>query len=532
MTPRYTTLPVTTLLALLITAAPLLADTRSDFLAARKTLARASYDELGVRERDELFRQIAGYDSRDAPKAVAEVVGRFGLHLDVIEAKMAQTREKLGPLMNTTAMTDQRIALRNIYLRRIKNLETDWRDSIGSLDHLTTAMGTWQDKKTLDLAIAYLPKQSTWRVREVTALACAKWHKSVQDEKSTIKLFRTLELLAKDKEPRVRRAVARALYSFKRAEAAPVLKRCLNDEDWHVRGAAIESVRRTPTNQSVDMLIGRLKKEKGRLEDDINKALQEITGQKYRWPDQWEGWWKGNGRRLPPKGASTDPNAPDDPKKKRKIDHKFYGIRSRSDRIVYIIDMSGSMKKEVEETRQGPITGTKKSETPVGGRTRWQVASNELKRALRNLHRKAHFQIIFFNNSVQPWRDGMILATKENKKAAIEFVDKVKPRGATYTLGALRKAFGMAGAEISKGSTKGSGPTLDTIFLLSDGGPTDAKMSGASPMDPDPILAQVAQWNKGLGVVIHTIAVHTDEVGTYFLKQLAAQNKGQFVHRK
>lgn len=520
------------ILALLIVAAPLRADTRSEFLAARKALGKADYDNLAVSERDVLFRQVAVYDSRDTPKAVAEVLGRFGLHLDVLEAQMAQTREKLEPLMNKTKMADQRIAIRNVYLRKIKKLEQAWRESIGSLDHLVMAMGSWKDKKTLDLAIAYLPKQKTWRVRQVSALACAEWHKNLQDERSTIRLFRTLEGLAKDPEPRVRRAVASALFAFKRAEAAPALKRCLNDPDWRVRAAAIESVRKTPTDQSVDMLVARLKKEKGRLEDDLNKALQEITGQKFRWVDQWEGWWKGNGRRLPPKGASTDPNAPDDPKKKRKADHKFYGIRSRSDRIIYIIDMSGSMKKEVEELKKGPVTGKKKSDTPVGGKTRWQVASNELKRALSNLPRTAYFQIIFFNHSVQPWKSEMVEASPANKKLAIDYVNNTKPRGATFTMGALRKAFGMAGAEISKGSTRGSAPTVDTIFLLSDGGPTDAKMSGAAPMDPDPILEQVVQWNKDLGVVIHTIAVHTDKVGTYFLKQLAAQNKGQFVLRK
>jgi hypothetical protein len=58
-------------------------------------------------------------------------------------------------------------------------------------------------------------------------------------------------------------------------------------------------------------------------------------------------------------------------------------------------------------------------------------------------------------------------------------------------------------------------------------------MDGPSkPMDPEVILEQVHQWNDGLGVVIHCIAVHTDEVGTYFLKSLAARNGGQFVQRK
>jgi hypothetical protein len=190
------------------------------------------------------------------------------------------------------------------------------------------------------------------------------------------------------------------------------------------------------------------------------------------------------------------------------------------------------MKKEVEDLKSGPVTGRKASDTRAAGKTRWQVAANELKRAIRNLNRKTSFTIVFFNHSVQPWKLEMVDAGPENKKAAVEFIDKVTPRGATYTLGALRQGFALAGANLGKGTTKKDGPIVDTIFLLSDGGPTDAKMSGAKPMPPDPILEQVAQWNKDLGVVIHTIAVHTDDVGTYFLKQLAAQNHGHFVERK
>ena len=517
---------------LLLFALPVHADARDKFLEARPALEKADYEQLGAAERDDLFVALAGYDHPDTVKAVAAVVGRYGLYLDTLEMKMGQIQEKLGPLMDKTAMTDQAIGLRNSYLREMKKLEEAWAGALKSLDKLVAAMGAWSEEKTLSLAIAYLPKQRTWRVRQVTALACAEWHKRLQSDKLTEKLFKTLKALARDEEPRVRRAVARALVSFRRAEALPVLKECLDDGDWRVRAAAIETITKNPSDETVDMLVMRLPKEKGRLADDIVKFLQDLSGEKHQFPEEWVGWWQGKGRHIPPKGATTDPNAKPDTEKKPKPGHRFYGIRTQSSRVLYIIDMSGSMKKEVEELDRGPITGKKESETPVGGKTRWEVASNELKRAIRNLQRKTYFTIIFFNNSVQPWKLEMIDATPENKKAALEFIDKISPRGATYTLGALRQAFAMAGAEMGKGSTKHEGPRIDTIFLLSDGGPTDAKMSGAEPMPPDPILEQVAQWNKDLGVVIHTIAVHTDDIGTYFLKQLAAQNHGHFVERK
>ena len=518
---------------LLVFALSAHADTRAQFLEARKTLQKADYEELGTTERDRMFGAIAAWDHPDAVKAVAEAVARYGLYLDILEAKLRQTQEKLQPLMNKSAMTDQRIGMRNSYLRKVKKLEAAWREGLASLERLVATIGRWEDEKTLALALAIMPKRATWRVRQVAALACGPWHKNIQSEKLSKKLFKTLKDLSKDKEPRVRRAVAVALASYRRMEALPVLEQCLNDGDWRVRAAAIETVRKNPSDETVDMLVMRLPKEKGRLEDDITKFLQQISGEKFQFSEEWVGWWKGKGRRIPPKGTTTDPNVKVNPNKKQKPGHRFYGIRSRSKGVVYIIDMSGSMKKEVEELkRHGPITGKKETDTAVGGKTRWQVASNELKRAIRNLNRKTNFTIIFFNHSVQPWKLDMVDAGPENKKAAIEFIDKITPRGATYTLGALRQAFALAGAELGKGSTARDGPNVDTIFLLSDGGPTDAKMSGAKPMLPDPILEQVVQWNKETGVVIHTIAVHTTEVGTYFLKQLAAQNGGHFVERK
>ena len=520
------------LLSLLLLIAPVFADARAQFLEARETLRKADYEELATGERDELFAAVAGWDHPDAVRAVSAVVSRYGLYLDILEAKMRAAQEKLQPLMNKSAMTDQQISLRNSYLRKMKKFEAAWREALASLEKLVVAMGQGKEEKSLATAVAFMPSRPTWRVRQVSALACAEWHKNVHEPKTTKKLFKTLQNLAKDKEPRVRRAVARSLASFRRMEALPVLKACLNDGDWRVRAAAIDTVKRNPSDETVDMLVMRLPKEKGRLEDDIVKFLQEMSGEKFQFSEEWVGWWKGKGRRIPPKGSTTDPNARVDPDKKQKVGHRFYGIRSRSKGVVYIIDMSGSMKKEVEDLKSGPVTGRKASDTRAAGKTRWQVAANELKRAIRNLNRKTNFTIVFFNHSVQPWKLEMIDAGPESKKAAVEFIDKVTPRGATYTLGALRQAFALAGANLGKGTTKKDGPIVDTIFLLSDGGPTDAKMSGAKPMPPDPILEQVAQWNKDLGVVIHTIAVHTDDVGTYFLKQLASQNHGHFVERK
>jgi len=524
--------PLLSLLVLCCTLSVASADARTDFGAAHKELQKADFGELPIARRDELFRAITAWDHPDAVRGVAGVLAQYTTYLDVIDYRLDADKTKLREFMSRSALSDQAIAVRQIYINKVKKGEKSWRDAYKTLDRLVKDLGSWKETKTLSMAIAYFPAQPTPRVRAITALALAEWHKNVQSDSLSKKLFKALVTLSKDKDPRVRRSVATSLASFRRVEAVPVLKRCVQDPDWRVRSAAIATVRRAPSDEGVGFIIARMKHEKGRLEDDIVQTLVHITGQNLRWPEQWEGWWNGVGRHIPPKGAST---AKVESIKKRKDDsNRFYGIQTRSQRICFIIDMSGSMKRKTEQLRRGPITGKKESDTPVAGKTRWEVARNELKRAVSNLNSRAYFAIIFFNHSVQPWRPEMLNATRANKQAAIEFIDKLSPRGATYTLGALREGFSLGEPKDPKKKKKPKdGPRIDTIFLLSDGGPTGSQMDGPSkPMEPDLIIEQVRQWNEELGIVIHCIAVHTDEIGTYFLKTLASQNGGTFVERK
>ena len=528
---RYRLVVIALVATLLATQSLAFADTRSEFVDARKALDGADFENMSVKKRDALFGAVSAYDHPDTVRIVANVVAQFATYIDVLEYRSAQLTEKLAPYIKKAAMTDQQIGLRASYLRKLKKNEQYTRYAMRSLDLMVESMGQWKGAKTLQSALGTLPTAPTARVRAVSALACGAWHKNIQSASLSKRLFKTLKQLSRDKEYIVRTAVARSTAKFNRAEVVPVLKACLNDPDWRVRAAAIRSIETSPSDAGVGLLIARMKKEKGRLKDDIMAALKRVTGQNHRWEEQWSGWWKGVGEHIPPKGAT--PVQVEAIEKKKQKRNSFYGIETRSQRIAFVIDMSGSMKHKTEQLKKGPITGKKKSESSVGGKTRWDVARNELKRAIRNLNSKAYFAIILFNHSVQPWQEEMIQATPDNKKSAIEMIDKINPRGATYSLGALREAFGLAGVgeKVSKKKKK-DGPKIDTIFMLSDGGPTDAKMDKPQPMEADPILEQVRGWNKDLGVVIHCIAVHTDVIGTEFLKKLAAQNNGQFVVRE
>ena len=506
---------------------------RSDFIAARDALLEAYFDELDPDQRDRHFEALGAWDHQEVVGPVADIASRFGTYLAGLEGQMANLKKKLAPYEGRSALSMQESGLRNSYTRKLEKLEAEWARARRSSDLLVKTVGSYKDGRAVQTAISTYLKHPTWRVRELLAAAAAHWHALLKDTKTSRKLFAALKRLRADDEAGVRRAVARSLGSFHRPESFDLLKATLKDADWTVRFAAIKSLMGVGSSEAVDVLIQHLQKEEGRLQSDIIKWLRDATGFKFSFPEEWARWWKSVGGRLParkPKEGEETAGG-----NRFKDEPQFYGIPIPSEHICFIIDVSGSMKKEVEQLKKkGPITGRpqKKEWEPAPGKTRIEVARNELKRAVTNLTPKKEFTVVFFNHAIKTWKDVPVKATPKSKHELREFVDKLAPSGATYTLGALRDAFTMAQVINKQGKTQKGGALIDTIFLLSDGGPTDNKQEEAKPMDPDKILEAVREWNRDAGIVIHAIAVDTEEVGTYFLKQLAAQNGGQFVERR
>ncbi|MHC4548539.1 MAG: HEAT repeat domain-containing protein [Planctomycetota bacterium] len=520
------------LLALLALVLPLAADeNQAAFDEAREKVAEIHFETLDAVRRERLLEAIAGWDHPRAVPVVAMVAARYGLFVSVLERKLPVARKELEPYRGRRALTDEELRAQREAMAKLEWHEAKWRLARASYDRLIGAVGRYRDPRTIKKALADWLKHGSWQVRYLLARACPLWHASHFDAALSRRLFRCLDQLSQDAEPGVRIAVARAAQAFKRHEAVELLGKLLADEVWTVRAATVRSLFEAGSDGAITLLIDAMAREKGRLQDDINTALERLTGQEFDWPESWGRWWASVGRTLPKQPTGGPP-----PREKKARDtNRFYGIPTRSQRICYVIDISGSMTKEVEEIQKtrAVVTGKKERELPAEGRTRLEVAKNELKRAISNLNPQNSFNIIFFNHTVKPWRPAMVNATPEVKTEARKEIDPIRPGGTTYTLGALREAFTLAGAIGASYDIRRQGSRIDTIFLLSDGGPTDLpKGEEVKPMDPEVILESVRQWNRDAGIVIHTVAVHTEAAGSYFLKELAAQNGGKFVERK
>jgi hypothetical protein len=516
---------------LLLLAAPAAAD-RAAWVEARDTLAKAYFDQLPADRRDPLFTAFGSWDHPEVLASFAEVASRFGTYLDALAAEAADYQGKLDVYKRRRALSEDDIALRDHYTKKLEKVEATWRQARASEDVLVKVLGSYRDARTIQSALSVLASHASSEVRLLLARACAHWHAALADTKMSAKLFASLKKLQKDPDLGVRVGVARALGAFRHAEALELLGVCAKDGDWRVRAAVVRSVAQTRSPESVTLLIDMMGREEGRLKDDINAVLKAFTGQDHGFADSWAKWWKDSGRQLPREAG--EPAGQTDAERRAAELARFYGIPTRSQRICFIIDVSGSMTAEVEQLKpKVVVTGSKETDIPVEGKTRMEVAKNELKRAVSNLSPDKLFNVIFFNQAVRTWRPAMEKATPDVREALRKDVDIVAASGTTYTLGALREAFLIAGVKAAGGEPDPkAGVGIDTIFLLSDGGPTDNKMENSQPMDPEIILESVRQWNRDAGIVIHTIAVDTEPVGTYFLKQLAAQNGGQFVERR
>ncbi|MHC4953813.1 MAG: VWA domain-containing protein [Planctomycetota bacterium] len=284
----------------------------------------------------------------------------------------------------------------------------------------------------------------------------------------------------------------------------------LKDERWQVRAAVIVEFGRLLKKESVEILLAQLKKENGRLKDDIVDALEALTGERFdAEPEPWEQWWKKHKPtwKPPPPGGKKGAILPKAGKEGRSV--SFYGIKTSSKHIVFCLDVSGSMNF--------PLDGNDGKKAP-----RIDTAKKEMLRALRMLPEDALFTIVSYSSGVDVWKKKLVKATPGNKKSATKYIEKLEPQGSTNIYDALEKSLQLAGGAPGKKRE----PQADTIFFMTDGVPTDGRV-----VDPAQILAEITQKNKRARVVIHTVGV-SKEQNAAFLLNLARSNGGRYAARK
>jgi hypothetical protein len=405
-----------------------------------------------------------------------------------------------APVSRSLLADFNRKSLRLQHLLATRQSEVQFHDwLLGRVGELVAALTDAEaDKPLAALAAGLKESDFTYRIRCAELLARLKGGNAAA-------LYD--QSLAQESDPLVLAELIRLKMKWGGPGAFDLLAARLDDPAWPVRAAIVRELSRIPRRESIDLLVARLAKEDGRLKDDIAEALRALTGQGLEAEaEPWRIWWaKSRGGWSPP----PEPMKGDKPGEGQAAGVVyFYGIRSSSKRVVFCLDISGSMEWSLEG-RDGK------------GPPRLDKAKQELLQALNGLPEDAQFTIVVYSTEVGTWKKSLEPATQKNKASARKFVEDLKPEGATNIFDAL-----VTSMEIAAPPAKGREPGADTIFFMTDGQPTHGRV-----IDPHQILDEVTRRNRVLGVTIHTVGV-SKEQNAAFLLNLAKRNGGRYVAYK
>jgi len=236
-------------------------------------------------------------------------------------------------------------------------------------------------------------------------------------------------------------------------------------------------------------------------------------------PEKWRAFWDAEKDKIsvtqkrPPRVEHTI------------VDRGFCGIPVEGTRVVFVVDLSGSMQWPMDED-----AGDGKKKKSV----RLDFAKRELIRAIDGISPSAQFNLITFNGNpkAEAWKPDMVPATAKNRQAFKDYVGGLRADGGTNLWSGLENALKIKSIVYGNRYTS----TIDELFVLSDGAPTVGDVQ-----DPVEILRLVQECNKFASVRINTIFISSATppearaaeprmtmTPQELMRKMASENKGQF----
>lgn len=252
------------------------------------------------------------------------------------------------------------------------------------------------------------------------------------------------------------------------------------------RRSVVRAITKVSSAQAIDTLLELLPDLDGEVRGDVVRHLGQTTGQTHGTDSAaWLRWWKEHRAEFEQPAAGGAVGL-----KEMVVQGipSYYGLTLYARRIVFVLDMSGSMKG-----------------------VRLEAAKSELIQAVSGLSEDVSFNIVIYSDHVASWQRSMVLANAKAKQGAIQFARGLLARGNTATYDALESAMRF---------------DAEAIYLLTDGRPTAGKIVAA-----DGIVAAVVRDNEVRRMSIYAIGIDTGKPGSefdLFLKNLAEKNFGLY----
>lgn len=292
--------------------------------------------------------------------------------------------------------------------------------------------------------------------------------------------------------------LVRLLDDFRSSESVPALIRVL------------ERFRDNPK----DVESGKLS---GLLRVKVHELLVSMTGAVYsaKQPEKWRELWEREKDKI-----QVAKKRDDKPKQGGTAAAGFVGIPVEGTRVVFILDLSGSMNWPMDD---------------AGGKVkRLDYAKRELLKAVEALAPDSMFNLVTFNgdDEAETWSKKLVDATQRNKDRFKKFVEKLRPLGGTNLWSGMEAALNIKLLKYGNHYET----TVDEIFLLSDGAP-----SVGDVQDPIEILRLVQEVNRFKEVRINTVFISSQTppevqraqarmslVPKELMRRMAKQNGGKF----
>lgn len=285
------------------------------------------------------------------------------------------------------------------------------------------------------------------------------------------------------------------------------VRRELVDPDWRTASRAVRLSRPLENEAVVPALIealsawtarGKAGLASLRLRHELSRALRERSGRALGLEaGEWRSWWSlvraGGVRGLSPRGAGGLPES---------TQASFFGVRPQSDRIVFVIDRSGSMNEPYH------------AGAGQAARTRFDEAARQLATFLESMGPATKFDVVLFHDLAEAWKGELVPATPENLAAVREWLSWQKPAGGTRLRAGIETALHVGPDR----QLVASRIEADTVIVLCDGETTE----GSAWVDPFLDLALPATRT-----IVHGVQLGPDGDGT--MPELARRSRGDYV---
>ena len=426
--------------------------------------------------RHELARLLAELKDEDVDSATNKLIAKGKNH------------EKIFALLATRYQADEKT------LKKVRKGIKDKSDEVRN--ETIVQLGERRDTEALKDLRKLIDKKTPEVLLSITVEAISKI------ENGDEAWMAELQEYAAHDWTEVRNAAVTELARLGRDEDQPLLAAALSHANWSTRLAALRGMEASRKVEVLGPIINQMQSEEGRMLHEFADALWRLTGEPYRLrPKAWLAWFEDNGATatlISDEVLSQRAKEEEDRRLKQISRAEFFGIRIQSKRVVFIVDISGSM---LESLRSEYVDRQ--------GEPRIDRAKKELKKAIEDLEDGALFNIITFSTGVEPWlTEGVAGASDKTRQEAKDWIDLRGALGATNLYDAIQMGFADQEA--------------DTIIILSDGEPTMGAIQ-----DQGGIREAVARFNKHRGIEIHCIALGGS---LQILEWLADDHGGRYTH--